>query len=188
MADLAGALDTALRARYPVRAVTTPTTQRRGLTARMNQLEKKFSGERNPGAAAAKAAGIAPATWTRWKAGQRAPSKASLGKLDAAYNKLIAFPKLRRKVNALPVPEKVNVTADVVWNGYVNRVAKRTVKFRTNVRTVMVATIRAWGRQGPEAAADVFQRGLADAESNAPNTEDEPGIVFDGNEVEIDFP
>ena len=40
MADLPEALDAALRARYRVSEVKTPVTQRRGLLARMNQLEK----------------------------------------------------------------------------------------------------------------------------------------------------
>lgn len=191
MADVSEALDAALSARYPRQEVKSPAASRRGLTARMNQLEKLFTrkGDR-PGAArtrAAAAAGIPARTWRDWLSGRHKPGAKNLGKLQDAYHNLITLPKLRRKVTPASVPSAVNVRADVRWNGYLNRQPYRQVKFRYHVQTVMVATIRAWAREGPEAAAAAFQHGLAVAE-NLPSTEDAPGILFEGNRVEIDFP
>lgn len=191
MPTLPEALDAALRERYPVQGVKTPATQRRGLSARMSQLEKHFTrkGDRKgtAGRRAAAAVGISLRTWERWRKGEQKPTAATLRKLEAAHNQAVVFPKLKRKVNADQIPTKVNVAARVVWNGYRNQVEQRTVKFRSNVRAVMVATIRAWARGTPEDAADTFQRHLSTAEG-VPNTDESPGIVFDGNQVEIDFP
>lgn len=188
MANIVQALDRALRARYPVQEVKTPATQRRGLTARMRQLEKLFTrkGDR-PGAAgrrAAKEAGISLRTWQRWRKGEQKPTAATLRKLEKAHRDLVQLPKLKRTVNRSPVPDKVDVSAAMVWNGYKNQVPDRTVKFRHQVRAVMIATIRAWARQGPEAAAETFQNGLATAEG-VPLP---PGIQFQGDQVEIHFP
>lgn len=184
MADLAKALDTALRARYSVPEVRTPITQQRGLQARMNQLEKAYSrkGDR-PGAAtarAAKAAGVSPRTWQRWRAGTQKPGAKLREELAAAYNKHIRMPKLRRKVNAQGAPNRVTVTADIVWNGYTNRTAHRSTTLG-GMKNVMIATIRAWAREGPEAAAAAFEAGTATHHQT-------PSVEFAGDDVEVEFP
>lgn len=199
MADLAGALDAALRARYGWTGVKTPITQRRGLLARMNQLEKRHTqkGDR-PGAAgrrAARAAGIPPDQWTRWKKGQRKPSAASLAKLEKTYKDTFPLPALRRSIKAKGVPDKVNVTADIRWNGYYNQASQRTVRFGpSGVPATMRATIREWAHNGPKAAALAFEYGLSRAHS-VPDEPDYPepgdigpGVRFEGNRVEIEFP
>lgn len=184
MPDLAGALDAALRARYSVPEVRTPITQQRGLQARMNQLEKAYTrkGDR-PGAAtarAAKAAGVSPRTWQRWRKGEQTPGAKLRAKLAAAYDKHIRMPKLRRKVNTTGAPNRVTVTADIYWNGYPNRTKHRSTTLG-GMRPVMVATIRAWAREGPEAAARAFQEGTAAAHQT-------PSVEFAGDDVHVEFP
>lgn len=150
----------------------------------MNQLEKEFQqpGDRKgaAGRRAAKAAGIAPDTWTRWKNNQRTPSAGSLRKLEGAYARFVQLPKFRRRVNATNAPNRVRVTAVINWNGYVNRTAQRSTTLE-NMRAVMVRVIRAWAMAGPEAAADAFQQGVASAH----NTN---FVLFEGDRVEIEFP
>ena len=184
MADLAAALDAALRAHYSVPEVRTPITQTRGLQARMNQLEKAHTrkGDR-PGAAtarAAKAAGVSPRTWQRWRKGEQKPGPKLLAKLKAAYDKNIKRPKLKRKVNAKGAPNRVTVTADINWNGYKNRTPHRSTTLG-GMRAVMVATIRAWANEGPQAAADAFEAGVADHHNT-------PSVAFEGDDVEVEVP
>ncbi|KUM82356.1 MULTISPECIES: hypothetical protein [Streptomyces] len=187
MADLAGALDAALRARYRLTEVKTPITQRRGLTARMNQLEKTLSqqGDRkgSAGVRAAKAAGISPRTWERWRKGEQKPGAASVRKLETLFNRLVTLPRTRRALASKGVPNRVTVTAEINWNGYKNRTAYRTTTLYP-MKSVMARVIRTWATAGPEAAADVFQSGTAQAH----NVPEEPGIQFEGDDVEIEFP
>ena len=194
MADLATALDAALRARYRVTEVRTPISQRRGLVARMNQLEKLHArkGDR-PGAAgrrAARSAGIAPDTWTRWKKGQRAPSAASLRKIESAYKDQISRPAMRRSLRKMKVPTAVRVTATIKWTNssskQYNATPHRSTTL-TGMRGVMIATIRAWFDRGPQAAAEAFERGASDVYSVADDG-DRPGIEFEGDQVSIEFP
>jgi hypothetical protein len=177
-------LDAALRARFPVAGVRTPATQARGLQARMNQLEKHFQreGDRRgaAGVRAAKEAGISPRTWQKWRAGSQKPGPKLLAKLEAAYKKNVQFPKLRRKVNAAGAPNNVKVTAEINWNGYRNRTAYRSTTL-AGMRATMVATIRAWANQGPEAAAAAFEEGAAQVHNV-------DYILFAGDDVEIEFP
>ena len=195
MADLKTALDAALRDRFGVAGVKTPATQRRGLIARMNQLEKLHTrrGDR-PGAAgrrAAAAAGIAPDTWTRWKKGQRKPSAASLRKLETAYKDQVVTPKMRRSIRAKKVPDRATITATIRWTDSgkkkYNTTPYRTVKF-TGMRPVMGAVIRAWHHEGPQQAADTLERGISDAYSVPDDADEGPGIRFEGNRVQIEFP
>lgn len=184
MPDIAGALDAALRAHYAVPEVRTPVTQARGLQARMNQMEKAYTrkGDR-PGAAtarAAKAAGVSPRTWQRWRAGTQKPSAKLREKLAAAYDKHVRRPKLRRKVNQKGAPNRVTVTAEINWNGYKNRTAHRSTTLG-GMRGVMVATIRAWANQGPAAAAVAFQAGTAAHHNTG-------FVAFEGDDVEVEFP
>lgn len=195
MADLAQALDEALRGRYRVTEVRTPITQRRGLTARMSQLEKHHArpGDR-PGQAAARAArsaGIAPQTWNRWRKGIQPPSSASLRKLEGAYTRQITLPAYRRALKRRKTPNVVIVWARVKWsrsdgtqynqrdNGY------RRVRLES-MRPVMNDTIKAWVGAGPQAAADAFQWGVSTLYKVDPDG-DRPGIEFQGNDVKIQF-
>ena len=188
MADLAEALDAALRDRYPMTEPKRPATHRQGLTARMTQLEKEFSqpGDRkgSAGRRAARAAGIAPDTWTRWRNNQRKPGAASLRKLEAAYARLVTLPKFRRKVNSQAAPNRVKITAEIKWSDSPRKMYNRT-RYRTTtlegMAGVMVAVIRAWATAGPEAAADALERGAA-----AVYRTDE--IRFEGDNVTVEFP
>lgn len=184
MADLVRALDEALRARYPVAGVKTPATAARGLKARMNQLEGKFSrkGDRKgvAGRRAAEAAGIPLRTWQRWRTGKQAPGPKLLAKLEAAYRQHVITPKLRPKVNKLGAPNRVEVTAVINWNGYKNKTQQRSTTLG-GMRSVMVAVIRDWARNGPEAAAATFEAGVAQQHNV-------PSVKFEGDAVFIDFP
>jgi transcriptional regulator with XRE-family HTH domain len=138
VADLPQAPSTAaLRARYRVTEVRTPITQRRGLTARMNQLEKHHAkkGDR-PGQAAARAAraaGISPETWRRWRKGDQPPSARMLAKLQDAYTQHPHPPQPAPLPQSSRPPKEVHVTAVVRWNGYYNQggipPGHRTIKF-----------------------------------------------------------
>lgn len=195
MADLPEALDAALRGRYRVTEVRTPITQRRGLLARMNQLEKLAARQGDkPGQAAtraAEAAGIPARTWRDWRKGSHTPSAASQRKLEGAYARKVTLPAMRRALKNKPVPKDVNVTATIRWTDSdkkkYNATPYRTVKFR-NVRPALTATVRAWAAAGPEAAAAAFERGLSASESVPDDDEGGPGIQFEGNQVEIEFP
>jgi transcriptional regulator with XRE-family HTH domain len=182
--NLPEALDAALKDRYGVTVVKTPVTQRRGLTARMNQLEKHFArpGDRKGSAArrAAKAAGLSPDAFARWKGGQRKPAAASLAKLEAAFKRIIVTPKMRSRAAKAGVPNTVRVSAIINWNGYKNRQEQRTVDLG-GMRGVMTDVIRAWHRHGPEDAAERFEEGAATQHSTG-------FIKFEGDQVQIEFP
>lgn len=188
MADLAEALDEALRDRYPMPSIKRPPTHRQGLLARLNQVEKTFQREGDrPGAAgrrAAKAAGIAPDTWTRWKNNQRKPGAASLRKIEEAYARYVQMPSFRRKVNRTPAPNRVRIRAVIKWSSsprkMYNKVRERTTTLE-GMRAVMRKVIRAWATAGPEAAADALEAGAASVYRS-----DE--IRFEGDNVEVTFP
>lgn len=182
MAELSEALDDALTARYGVTVVKTPVTQRRGLTARMNALEKLFVGGRKgtERTRAAEAAGISPRTWRKWRAGTQPPSPRLLRKLEDAFKRLVVTPKMRRKLKAQGVPNTVRITAVINWNGYYNRIPKRTTDLG-GMRTVMSNVIRTWHREGAEEAAILFEEGVAQVHNV-------DFVHFEGNEVEIEFP
>jgi hypothetical protein len=183
VSDLAGALDAALSARYPRQEVKTPITWVRGRHYRMNQIEKLFTrpGDRKGAAVkrAAEAAGIPVRTWRDWRAGKGASAR-NLRKLETAHNRMITIPAFRQKVNSTPVPDLVNISATIVWNGYKNKTEHRSTKL-DGMRRVMRAVIRAWSTAGPEAAAEALERGAA-------SVYNEPTITFEGNDVEVDFP
>lgn len=182
MADLSEALDDALKARYGVTVVKRPPTHRQGLTARMGALEKLFPGGRKGSerTRAAEAAGISPRTWRKWHAGTQKPSPRMLQKLEDAFKRLVVTPKMRRKLKAQGVPSTVRVTAKINWNGYKNRTQQRTTDLG-GMRGVMANVIRAWHRQGPEEAAELFEAGAATAHQTG-------YIKFEGDQVEIEFP
>lgn len=195
MADLEGALDAALRARYRVAEVRTPITQRRGLLGRMNQLEKLHArkGDR-PGAAgrrAATAAGLPPDQWTRWKKGQRTPSPASLRKLEGAYSRQVTQPAFLKSVRSKKAPKEVRITGTIRWTDS-PRKRYNASPHRTTVLTgmgpTMAAVVRAWVAAGPEAAADAFQRGASAVYKVVDDDDGTPGIKIEGDEVTIEFP
>ena len=193
MADLAAALDAALRARYKVAEVRTPATQRRGLLARMKRLEKLHTRKGDkPGQAATRAAesaGIPARTWRDWRKGTHPPSARSQRRLERAYVEQITLPAYLKSAKEKGAPNKVNVTAEVWWtdSDKKNNGAHRRVKL-TGMEAVMEAVIRAWIAAGPEAAADVFERGCAAVYRVPQNEDGTPGIQFQGNRVEIEFP
>src|SRR5690606_17027795 len=166
MADLAEALDAALRDRYPMTGVKRPASHRQGLTARMNQLEREFSrpGDRKgaAGRRAAEAAGISPRTWQKWRAGGQKPGARLLARLETAYTRHVQLPRFRRTVNRQRPPNRVKVTAIIRWSSSprknYNKTRQRTTTLE-GMRAVMVRVIRAWATAGPEAAADAFERG-----------------------------
>lgn len=186
MADLARALDEALTERYPPVGPKRPATHRQGLTARMNALEKLFPSKRkgSAGRAAAKAAGIAPDTWTRWKNNkQRKPTAASLRKLEEAFDRLVRLPGMRKRFKAVAVPNRVKVTATIRWSSSpgknYNKQAHRTTTLES-MRPVMRAVIRAWVHHGPEVAAHTFEDGTAELYRT-----DE--VRFEGDRVTVEF-
>jgi len=186
--DLSEALDDALTARYRPHEIKSPADTRRGLLARMNQLEKLHTrpGDR-PGAAgrrAAQSAGIYPDTWTKWRNQKRQPSTASLRRLEAAYTRQITLPGFRRALRRKKIPKSVTVTATIRWTDsprkMYNANPQRTTTL-TGMRPAMILTIRAWTTAGPEAAAQAFERGAADVyKANE--------IAFEGDDVAIEFP
>ena len=106
MADFPTALSEALSDHYGVRDdFRSPVESKRGFEARVRALEKAYGGGRK----AAAAAGIHPDTWTRWKHGQRAPSRASLAKIAAAHFSLLRAAKVARK----GYPSRIEITATV---------------------------------------------------------------------------
>lgn len=197
MADLAGALDEALRARYHIAEVRTPVTQRRGLLGRMNQLEKLHArkGDR-PGQAATRAAaasGIPARTWRDWRKGTHPPSAANARKLEGAYSRQITQPAFLKSVRSKKAPKEVRVTATIRWSDS-PRKNYNSAPYRTTTLTgmgpTMAAVVRAWVAAGPEATADAFERG-ASAVYKVSDTHDDPpkpGIGIEGDAVTIEFP
>jgi hypothetical protein len=181
MAKLPEALDATLRARYMGGEIRRPITHKQGLTARMNALERHFTqkGDRRGAATKRVAAylGITPRTWQRWRDGSR---KANLPKVEGAVNRLITLPRMRARLKSLPPPNSVTVDAVVIWNGYKNRTEQRSVTLGS-MRPVMARVIRVWATAGPQAAAQLFERGAA-AEHNVPS------IVFGGDDVTVSIP
>jgi transcriptional regulator with XRE-family HTH domain len=190
MAELPEALDRALRARYMPGEIRSPVDTRRGLTARLNALERSFTQQGDRKGAATKrvaaALGVTPRTLQRWRDGSRKPNAASLRKISGAHNRLVTLPKMRKRLKNLPPPNSVTVSAKIDWNGYKNRTEQRTTTLG-GMRGVMARVIRTWAAAGPEAAADALQRGAATVH-NVPNSEDAPGIQFEGDDVDVDFP
>lgn len=195
MADLAGALDAALRARYRPPEVRSPASSRRGLLTRMNQLERAHTrkGDR-PGRAARRAAdasGIPLRTWQKWRKGDYRPSAKGLARLEAAYKRLITIPALKRKFRGKKAPGKVTVTATVRWTDSgdkkYNSTPYRTVNL-VGMGPTMAMVIHAWVTDSPQRAAEVFERGASDVYRVPDDSDDGPGIRFEGEQVVITFP
>lgn len=172
------------------REIRSSVDTRRGLTARLNALERAFTQQGDRKGAATKrvaaALGVTPRTLQRWRTGDRKPNAASLRKITGAHNRLVTLPRTRARLKNLPPPNSVNVAAAINWNGYKNRTEYRHTTLG-GMRGVMARVIRVWASAGPEAAADALQRGAATVH-NVPNSDDAPGIRFEGDGVEITFP
>lgn len=182
MPALPEALDAALRARYMPGEIRSPVQSRRGLTARLNALEKHYPTKR----ALAAALGVSDRTLRKWRSGETKVSPKNLRKIEGLHHRQVALPRMRRRLKALPPPNSVQVTAEVNWNGYKNRQAHRTVTLG-GMRGVMAHVIRTWAAAGPEAAASVFERGTATVH-NVPNSDEAPGIQFEGDDVTVSIP
>jgi transcriptional regulator with XRE-family HTH domain len=192
MADLSEALDAALRARYRLADIKTPATQRRGLIARMDALEKLSPSPRKGTSArqAAEAAGIPARTWRNWRAGKTKPSARNLRKLEGAYARRITVPAFRRALADKKYPAKVRVTGTIRWTDSPRKMYNST-RHRTTelvgMRGVMHAVVRAWAMAGPQAAADAFERGASAVYRVPPDDDGTPGIKIEGDQVRIEF-
>lgn len=153
-----------------------PIEHRQGLTARLNALGKIFGTQK----AVAAALGVAPSTLRRWKAGTVKVSDRNLRKVEGTHNRLVSLPNMRKRLKSLPPPNSVEVTATIIWNGYKNRTEDRTTTLGGMAR-VMAQVIRTWATAGPQAAAQVFEKGAATVHNT-------PKIEFAGDAVTIDFP
>lgn len=97
----------------------------RGRAARITALEKAHGGP----AGAARAVGVGPQTWRRWKkTGGQAPSQANLRRLDAAYQDSVRASR-QRAFRARLRRSRPVVTAVVRWSNSkpYNRIPHRTV-------------------------------------------------------------
>lgn len=184
MANIVNALDAALRARYMPKEIRRPITHRQGLTARLNALGRVFGTQKQVAAAL----GINERTLRNWKSGRTKISAKNLRKIEGTHNRLVSLPRMRANMASKPAPNSVNVTAIVTWNGYRNSKGggQRTVTF-SGVKAIMARVIRVWATAGPEASAAIFQRALSTL-NHVPNSDDEPGITFDGDDVDVSIP
>lgn len=89
MAEFAEALGDALCGRYKFRELRSTVDSRTGVKARMNRLLKVYGGNRRRAAAAA---GIPYTSWGYMTSGKRKTSPKNLGKLEAAYGRIITSP------------------------------------------------------------------------------------------------
>src|SRR4051812_46128687 len=176
MTNLPDALDAALRARYMPTEIRRPITHRQGLTARLNAIQKQFPTQK----ALAAAIGIGPQALRRYRAGTQKPSAATLRKIEGAHNRLVTLPKTRKRLASLPAPNSVTVTAVINWNGYKNRQEHRSTTLG-GMRGVMARVIKAWAAAGPDAAAQVFERGAAAVHNT-------PSVKFEGDDVDVSIP
>lgn len=176
MAQLSEALDDALRARYMPRGLRRPVSHRQGLNAHLNALQKQFPTQK----ALAAALGVGPQAIRRWRAGTQKPSAAAQRKIEAAYVRQITLPEMRKRIKNMPVPNSVTVSAVINWNGYKNRQEHRSTTLG-GMRGVMARVIRAWAAAGPQAAADVFERGAAAVHKT-------PSVKFEGDDVDVSIP
>jgi transcriptional regulator with XRE-family HTH domain len=194
--NLPEALDAALRGRYRVTEVKSPASTRRGLTARMAQMEKAFTrpGDRKgaAGRRAAEAAGVSLRTWQRWRSGKQSPAARTVAKLQAAYDNLVRLPRLRKQLRKQGVPNAVTVTAVIKWSTSTGTQYNRANDGHRTTTLIgmgpaMRAVVRAWATEGPEAAAEALERGTAATYSVPDDDDGSPGIEFEGDEVEIEL-
>ena len=116
---LTEAVGAALAARYALGPTSTgrepksPITTSVGLRARMNRIMGKFSEEKNPRRAAAKASGVPYSTWNHLLKGRGASAK-NLAKISAAFGKLVTAPVRALVVKKRGYPDTWSIKAVVV--------------------------------------------------------------------------
>jgi hypothetical protein len=191
MADFPTALDTALGAFYSVRDdYKSPVESTRGFKARVGALEKAYGSK----AAAARAAGISPDTWSRWTTKGRAPGRDSLRKIAAAHIALLRAAKVARK----GYPSLISIQATVAaspsasfgrdpkkkkyYNGGSSSAEGAYRWFNADQLTAQQLrdVVNAWAAGGsPRDVADALQREIERAY---------PGrFEFEGNNVNVDI-
>lgn len=93
MADFPEALEKALSGHYGVpEGVRSPLGSKRGFQARARALERAYGSQKG----AARAAGVSPDTWSKWKRGVQSPGPASQGKVGSAYTALLRAARVAR--------------------------------------------------------------------------------------------
>lgn len=190
MPDFPTALSEALSDHYGAREdFRSPVESKRGFEARVRALEKSYGGGRK----AAAAAGIHPDTWTRWKHGQRTPSRASLARIAIAHMSLLRAGKVARKgypsrfeitatVSCTPVTG--SLTRDPKKSRYYNggrpgaTAAHRTFRADKLSSAQVANVVTAWAAgKGPQDVADVLIREI---ERSYPGR-----FEFEGNNVTV---
>jgi hypothetical protein len=170
VSDFPTALDAALSGYYGARDdYRSPIESTRGFQARTRALEKAYGSK----AAAARAAGIDPNTWSRWTTKGRAPSRASLGRIAAAHFALLRAAKVAKK----GYPSRFDITATVAchpvgskagrskkatyYNGGSSNATRAFRKFRADKlsATQVRGVVGAWAAgQSPDDVAGVLLR------------------------------
>jgi plasmid maintenance system antidote protein VapI len=174
----------------PVRQRKTPVSQPAGQQGRLGDLVTAFKGDRIKAAAAI---GVPRDTLTRWINGKRGVSKASQGKLEAAYQRHIVKPRqaradnsARRKhveANPAQVDARVKVTATIRWSNsdkkkYNSNSHRTTTLPLINLQPIVTAWLR--GHDPGEAfEKEATFQGKLKYPKNA--------IRFEGNSVEVEF-
>lgn len=191
MADLVTALGAALRGRYRWLEPKTPVTNRQGLKARLNRIQKIYGGDRR---AAAAAAGIPYSTWGHLMSGKRKASPRTLGRVESAYSRIIVAPSIAGQIAKKGYPRVWSITAVVVAdpegrryiNGHPSGMSKAYAAAITTppgYRTFNAdglpnrAIVDAWIHHGDQAAAQKLLEEIERAYSGA--------FGFEGNRVEV---
>lgn len=189
MPELPEALGAALTARYRWGEPKRPITHGQGRTARMNRLEKALGGA----AQAAAAAGIPRSTWGHMRRGRAAAPK-TLGKLEAAFTRLVMRPAMAAAIAKKGIPKVWAVTAVVVCDPRGTRYINRKVDgpngprgggAEEGWRTFRAedidgqAVVNAWLHSGDEGAAAALERAVADQYGEE--------FGFEGDHVEVAF-
>jgi hypothetical protein len=122
VADYVTALAEALDGHYSVRDdFKSPVESTRGFKARVRALEQAYGSK----AAAARATGIDPTTWSRWKTKNQTPARASLGKVATAHLALLRAAKVARK----GYPRKISIQATVACTTVVPGKKKKSLRY-----------------------------------------------------------
>jgi len=172
--NLGEALDQALSQKFPIRTIQSGVTSKRGLTARMNALEKAGGSE----AGGARLAGVTLRTWRGWKSGKTKPSKASLGRVESAHSRMAqeyhrsSTSRRMARLGSSWMDPKVH--ADVEWNGYSRGV--RTVSLDP---VDMSGVLAAWVADDKRAMEDAFHEAVED-------TYGVP-VTFPGSDVDVEL-
>lgn len=188
MADFPTALDTALSSFYSVSGdYRSPVESTRGFKARVRALEAAYKSK----AAAARAAGISPDTWSRWTTKNRKPTADSLRKVAAAHMALLRAAKVAKKgypselgvtatVAAHPKASKKDPKRGTYYNGGSPTSTQAYRRFNALKLTAQQRRniVTAWAAGGsPDDVADVFLREIERAYPGS--------FAFEGNQVTV---